>query len=364
MYAAPLHLCMLRACRAGTVRSSYSLVCKLTRRPYSSEDPTKPSARLVVTSNEDKDSRLPSTHVTKVKDAVKDVGYGAVLLGGITLTGLILYMIIRELFSRKSPNGVYKAAFDLCKRDTRDLLGSNIKAHGETSHRGRRRHTAHSSWKDAQGRLHMAMKFHLQGTMGTGVVHLEVYENSNFPILLLLQSHSIRPAPFPQYSRSTKNHTTILTRSNPSFPTHLQPCQPTLPSPPVLPPFPLTSIRFNASHSFALTPWKYPHPPNSLSPIPPARLPPRGGVPLHIITILNLLPHIAYPPSDPPPKPLHSPRILQFLLPPPSNSHPYFPPLPPPIPMISSSIPRIPVRSTPKAHPPYAPSRHNPAPLP
>ncbi|KAG5444090.1 Mitochondrial import inner membrane translocase subunit Tim21 [Clonorchis sinensis] len=123
---------------------------------------------------------LPSTKVSqKVKEAAKDVGYGSVIVGGLMLTGVILYVMLRELFSSKSPNGVYNAAFKLCKDDVRvqDLLGSNIKAHGEANQRGRRRHTAHQSWYDDQKRLHMAMKFYLKGTLGSGVVHLEVYEN-------------------------------------------------------------------------------------------------------------------------------------------------------------------------------------------
>ncbi|GAA54413.1 TIM21-like protein mitochondrial [Clonorchis sinensis] len=103
----------------------------------------------------------------------------ALLLHVCIATGVILYVMLRELFSSKSPNGVYNAAFKLCKDDVRvqDLLGSNIKAHGEANQRGRRRHTAHQSWYDDQKRLHMAMKFYLKGTLGSGVVHLEVYEN-------------------------------------------------------------------------------------------------------------------------------------------------------------------------------------------
>ncbi|KER22928.1 hypothetical protein T265_14747, partial [Opisthorchis viverrini] len=135
---------------------------------------------------------LPSTKVSQkgmhvlyfrvlptVKEAAKDVGYGSVIIGGLMLTGVILYVMLRELFSSKSPNGVYNAAFKICKDDARvqDLLGSNIKAHGETNQRGRRRHTAYQSWYDDQNRFHMAMKFYLKGTLGSGVVHLEVYEN-------------------------------------------------------------------------------------------------------------------------------------------------------------------------------------------
>ncbi|KAA0199256.1 TIM21 protein mitochondrial, partial [Fasciolopsis buskii] len=59
-----------------------------------------------------------------------------------------------------------------------DLIGSSVKAHGETNSRGRRRHTAHQYWYDDHGKLHMAMKFYLQGSLGSATVQLEVIEVS------------------------------------------------------------------------------------------------------------------------------------------------------------------------------------------
>ncbi|CAH8634663.1 unnamed protein product [Heterobilharzia americana] len=86
---------------------------------------------------------LPSTSVTKkVKQATKDFGCFTIVLGGLTLTGAILFTIVRELFSSKSPNSVYSDAFKICKADQRvlDLLGSSIKAHGDQNSRGRRKY--------------------------------------------------------------------------------------------------------------------------------------------------------------------------------------------------------------------------------
>ncbi|CAH8874231.1 unnamed protein product [Trichobilharzia szidati] len=125
---------------------------------------------------------LPSTNVTiRVKQATKDVGYFTIVIGGLALTGAILYTIVQELFSSKSSNGVYNDAFKICKSDNRvlNLLGSSIKAHGDPKSRGRRRNIAHDSWYDDKGRLHMAMKFHLDGNLASGVVHLEVVENES-----------------------------------------------------------------------------------------------------------------------------------------------------------------------------------------
>ncbi|KAA3676730.1 mitochondrial import inner membrane translocase subunit TIM21 [Paragonimus westermani] len=170
---------MLSFCRRTKIHVSLPFCLRAAIFSSSAESSGAKHVKSAIRPSSGAESRLPSTHVVKVKQAVKDVGYTGVIIGGIALTGFIFYAILRELFSKRSPNGVYNEAFKLCKNDIRvqDLLGSNIKAHGETNRRGRRRYTAHQSWYDDKGRLHMAMKFYLQGTLGSGVVYLEVFEN-------------------------------------------------------------------------------------------------------------------------------------------------------------------------------------------
>ncbi|XP_026464169.1 mitochondrial import inner membrane translocase subunit Tim21 isoform X2 [Ctenocephalides felis] len=104
---------------------------------------------------------------------------GVIILGA-GVTGLMFYAIFRELFSSKSPNGVYSAALDKCMKDYRieDSLGAPIKAYGEETRRGRRGHVAHTSYiKD--GIPHMQMMFHLQGIRNRAQVRLEVKENES-----------------------------------------------------------------------------------------------------------------------------------------------------------------------------------------
>ncbi|KAK4474573.1 hypothetical protein MN116_001714 [Schistosoma mekongi] len=140
-----------------------------------------PAGNSSVTPSERREN-LPSTSVTKkVKRAAKDVGYFAIVLAGIALTGSILYTIIQELFSKKSASGVYDDAFKICIADNRvlDVFGSSIKAHGNPNSRGRRRNIVHDSWYDDKGRLHMAMKFYIKGNLASGIVHLEVVENES-----------------------------------------------------------------------------------------------------------------------------------------------------------------------------------------
>ena len=77
-----------------------------------------------------------------VKENTKSAWYLSIIVGGVGLTGFILFTIFKELFSDKSPNGVYKKALERCLKDSRilDALGEPVKAYGEESRRGRRGH--------------------------------------------------------------------------------------------------------------------------------------------------------------------------------------------------------------------------------
>nr|AAW25381.1 unknown [Schistosoma japonicum] len=113
----PISAGILRLQFYPSIKSSVSSISQqwpvCSRRSFSS------SSNSSVTPSEGR-GNLPSTSVTKtVKQVTKDVGYFAIVLGGIVLTGSILYTIIRELFSKKSPNGVFDDAFKICKTDNR-----------------------------------------------------------------------------------------------------------------------------------------------------------------------------------------------------------------------------------------------------
>ncbi|GAU98246.1 hypothetical protein RvY_09420 [Ramazzottius varieornatus] len=164
---------------------SYSL-CAFARRtvwqqlPSMHRTPRETSRKLQTESSSNRS--LPSTHVSsgeKVKQASKDVFYTGVVVAGISITGLLGYLIFRELFSSNSANGVYKDALKLCKNDIRvqSILGSPVKAHGETSRRGHRNHILSAEWKEAEaagGDQHIIqVKFHVQGPFNRGTVYAE-----------------------------------------------------------------------------------------------------------------------------------------------------------------------------------------------
>ena len=77
-----------------------------------------------------------------VKENTKSALYLSIVLGGAGLTVFILYTVFKELFSAKSPNGVYKKTLERCLKDSRvvDALGEPVKAYGEETRRGRRGH--------------------------------------------------------------------------------------------------------------------------------------------------------------------------------------------------------------------------------
>ncbi|XP_058804917.1 mitochondrial import inner membrane translocase subunit Tim21 [Phymastichus coffea] len=115
-----------------------------------------------------------------VKENTKSAWYMSVIIAGVGVTAVIFYAIFRELFSKKSPNGVYSTALDRIMQDKKviDAVGAPIKAYGEETRRGRRGHVSHQLY-EKNGVSHMRMKFYIQGIRKQGTVNLEVREDLN-----------------------------------------------------------------------------------------------------------------------------------------------------------------------------------------
>jgi len=77
-----------------------------------------------------------------VKENLITAWYTVVVIGGIGLTVWICYSLYWGLFSRKSPYSVYSEARERCLEHPKvqDVLGAPIKAFGESSRRGYRKH--------------------------------------------------------------------------------------------------------------------------------------------------------------------------------------------------------------------------------
>lgn len=116
----------------------------------------------------------------KVKEAGKDFTYLIVVLVGIGVTGGLLYVVFKELFSSSSPSKIYGDALEKCRAhpEVIGVFGEPIKGYGETTRRGRRQHVSHVEYmKD--GLKHMRLKFYIEGSEPRiqGTVHSEVKEN-------------------------------------------------------------------------------------------------------------------------------------------------------------------------------------------
>ena len=116
--------------------------------------------------------------VVSAKENVKTAGYGGVILVGLGVTGVVLYTVGQELFSGESPNSLFQKASDQCvdHPKVQDLLGMPIKAFGEETRRGRRRHVSFLDYQDEQGRRGIRVKFYLQGLRKRGTAQLDARE--------------------------------------------------------------------------------------------------------------------------------------------------------------------------------------------
>ncbi|XP_055330100.1 mitochondrial import inner membrane translocase subunit Tim21-like [Paramacrobiotus metropolitanus] len=132
-------------------------------------------------------SSLPSTSAAeKVKQAGKDAFWTGIVIAGIAVTGLMGFVILRELFSSTSPSGVYSEAFKRCKKDPRvqSILGSPMKAYGELSSlRGRRRHVQSAQFTDGQAQV-IQLVFYVSGPFSAATVYVEKdVTNSSYRVL-------------------------------------------------------------------------------------------------------------------------------------------------------------------------------------
>lgn len=118
------------------------------------------------------------TAAKKVVQAGKDVTYLGVIVVGLGITALMFFTVGKELFSSKSPNVVYTRALKLCKQndEVTALFGLPLKGYGEMTRRKRRRHVSHFEY-EKDGRLHMRVKFYIEGPDKKGTVNCEVREN-------------------------------------------------------------------------------------------------------------------------------------------------------------------------------------------
>ncbi|KYN02439.1 PREDICTED: mitochondrial import inner membrane translocase subunit Tim21 [Cyphomyrmex costatus] len=158
--------------------TSYCLNIIVPRIKHSAYYSTKKSVTKVDSNETSNQVQIGTAKV--VKENLKSAGYLGVIIGGIGVTVFMLYSLFSELFSSKSPYAVYSKAHERCIEHPKviDILGAPVKAYGEETGRGRRRHITHMYYvKD--GVKYMKIKFYVQGTRRKGTAYAEVKENAS-----------------------------------------------------------------------------------------------------------------------------------------------------------------------------------------
>ena len=117
----------------------------------------------------------------KAKENVKTASYGMVIVVGVGVTCVVLYTVLKELFTGDSPTALFQMASEKCVEhpQVQDLLGEPIKAFGEESRRGRRRHVTSLSYVDENGKKGIRVQFYLQGLRKRGTAQIDAREGED-----------------------------------------------------------------------------------------------------------------------------------------------------------------------------------------
>ena len=142
------------------------------------------------------EGQLQTGFAEKAKEGAKTVSSVGVIAFGLGVTGIILYTVFNELFSGSGPTKLFQKASDQCVRDPRvqDMLGEPIKAFGEETRRGRRKHVSFLEYTDEEGRKGIRVKFYLQGVRKRATAHLDAREDSSGQLVtrfLLVQADDL-----------------------------------------------------------------------------------------------------------------------------------------------------------------------------
>jgi import inner membrane translocase subunit TIM21 len=118
----------------------------------------------------------------RMKNAASFTFYSGLVLGGIGLTGLVIYYFVHDILLPTSDVQVFNRAFGIVEKDPRcqQLLGGGrIKAYGEHTDNkwARSRPIASRRGYDGRGKEHLIMQFHVQGDLAEGLVRLEMIES-------------------------------------------------------------------------------------------------------------------------------------------------------------------------------------------
>ncbi|ANB12719.1 Tim21p [Sugiyamaella lignohabitans] len=128
-----------------------------------------------------KANTIPLT--TRISSAFSFIFASGLVIGGIGLTGIVIYYFVNDILLPTSDVQIFNKAFSIIEKDPQCqklLGGSKIKAYGEeTSSKwgNRNRPIASRRGMDGRGLEHVLMHFHVKGDIAEGVARLEMIES-------------------------------------------------------------------------------------------------------------------------------------------------------------------------------------------
>lgn len=115
----------------------------------------------------------------RIKHSLSFSFYSLIVVGGLGLTGLVVYYFVSDILLPTSDVQVFNRAFHIIQKDEetqKRLGGSKIKAYGEKTDNkwARNRPIASRRGFDFAGREYLLMQFHVAGDLEEGLVRLEM----------------------------------------------------------------------------------------------------------------------------------------------------------------------------------------------
>ncbi|CAF3332228.1 unnamed protein product [Rotaria socialis] len=115
----------------------------------------------------------------KAQQTAKDTVYSLVVVAGVAALSGLCYVIMHELYSRETPNGIYKEASRICleNSDVQEALGLPIIVHTTPQIGSMRINNVRARTFDEKGHQSMTVSFYLTGKERSGVVAIKVQKN-------------------------------------------------------------------------------------------------------------------------------------------------------------------------------------------
>ena len=123
--------------------------------------------------------KIPERPVT----AAEGASYSVVILAGLAVAAAAAYAFCSELLIPGKEYVVFDKAMDRLRTDPRVAvrLGSGLAGYGsDTKNRAARQRIPHRTYTSAHdGREHVRVMFHVKGSSGNGIAHVDMYKDEN-----------------------------------------------------------------------------------------------------------------------------------------------------------------------------------------